>query len=115
MSNHKKRTKFRPKRKRYTYSQLSTSGSSRKQTALPANIFFNSTSFFQVKLCIYTNFRKQTLFTVPDNFRGENWIFFCLRSLVSGHPMHNYGLLAKKFVFNLQINKNLTFGRATIQ
>ena len=29
--------------------------------------------------------------------------------------MHNYGLLAKKFVFNLQINKNLTFDRATVQ
>ena len=29
--------------------------------------------------------------------------------------MHNSGLLAEKFVFNLQINKNLTFDRATIQ
>ena len=27
--------------------------------------------------------------------------FFCLRSLVSGHPMYNNWLLAMKFVFNL--------------
>lgn len=38
--------------------------------------------------------------------------FFCLRSSptpVSDHPMHNNWLLAMKFVFIWQINKNMTF------
>ena len=84
-----------------------------RQLYLP--ILFSIPLLFSKENFVFTHFRKQTLSTVPDNFRGENWIFFCLCSLVSGHPMHNSGLLAEKFVFNLQINKNLTFDRATIQ
>ena len=36
-----------------------------------------------------------------DTFENENWIFFCLRSVVSGHPMYNNWLLAMKFVRHL--------------
>ena len=57
---------------------------------------------------------KAQYYVIPMKIR----FFFCLHSPptpVSGHPMHNNLLLAMKFVFILQINKNMTFYRATEQ
>ena len=51
---------------------------------------------------------KAQYYVIPMKIR----FFFCLHSPptpVSGHPMHNNWLLAMKFVFILQINKNMTF------
>lgn len=51
--------------------------------------------------------RKRTLLKVIIGF------FFCLRSLLSGNPMQNNLLMAVKFVFHLQINRNITFWQSS--
>lgn len=51
--------------------------------------------------------RKRTLLKVKIGF------FFCLRSLLRGNPMQNNLLMAVKFVFHLQINRNITFWQSS--
>lgn len=51
--------------------------------------------------------RKRTLLKVKIGF------FFCLRSLLRGNPMQNNLLMVVKFVFHLQINRNITFWQSS--
>ena len=85
------------------YSQLCTNGHSRKWTALLTDAFLNP--HFTSKLnSVFTHSRKRTLSRkrMQTLLKMKIGFFFCLCSLVSGHPMYNNWLLAMKFVFNLQ-------------
>ena len=78
------------------YSQLSTNGHSCKQTALLTDAFSNWHFTSQLN-SVFTNSRKRTLSRTL--LKMKIGFFFCLCSLVSGHPMYNNWLLAMKFVF----------------
>ena len=67
----------------------------------------NSPPSLPAKLCIYT-FSKAD----ANTYESENWIFVFFPLSCERTPMNNNRLLAMKFSFNLQINKNMTFNRA---
>ena len=72
------------------YSQLSANGHSRKQTAFLTDAFSNP-CFTSQSNTVFTHSSKRTLprkLTRPL-LKMKIGFFFCLRSLVSGHPMDN--------------------------
>ena len=72
------------------YSQLSANGHSRKRTALLTDAFSNSRITSQSN-SVFTHSRKRTFFRKQTRtlLKMKIGFFFCLRSLVSGHPMYN--------------------------
>ena len=73
------------------YSQLSANGHSHKRTALLTDAF-SSPRFTSQSNSVVTHSRKRTLSRKRTRTLLKMKIqgfFFCLRSLVSGHPMYN--------------------------
>ena len=93
------------------YSQLSAYGHSRKRTALLTDAF-SIPRFTSQSNSVFTHSRKRTLSLNRTRtlLKIKIGFFFCLRTLVSGHPKYNNKrssvdnnwLLAMEFVFNLQ-------------
>lgn len=83
-----------------SYSPLSANGHSCKPTALLRHVlplYLHVPSSGLSLVCRRGHFLK-----VKIRF------FFCLCTLIGGHPVLDIWLLAIKFVFNLQIDKNTT-------
>ena len=74
----------------YECSQLSANGHSRKRTALLTDAFSNP-RFTSQSNSVFTHSRKRTLSRKRTQtlLKLKIGFFFCLRSLVSGHPMYN--------------------------
>ena len=89
------------------YSEPSANGHCRKRTALLTDAFSNP-RFTSQSNSVFTHSRKRTLFRKRTRTRLEMKIgfFFCLRSLVRGHPIYNNRLLAINLalLFNKSIN-----------
>ena len=85
------------------YSQLSANGHSHKPTALLTDAFSNP-RFTSQSNSVLTHSCKRTLTRKRTRtlLKLKLGFFFCLCSLVSGHPMYNDWLLAMEFVFILQ-------------